>query len=50
MTYIFKTKNGTTFIVNAKDADRARVLAKREASNKGIAWHGAKLVKMTNTV
>ena len=50
MIYTFKTKNGATFTVSAKDADRARVLAKRQASNAGLEWSGAKLVKMTNKV
>lgn len=50
MTYTFKTKTGAIFTVGAKDADRARVLAKREAQKIGAAWSGARLVKMTNTI
>lgn len=50
MTYTFKTKNGTIFTVKAKDADRARILAKREATRAGVDWPGTKLVKMTNAM
>lgn len=47
-TYHFTTKNGKAFSAKGKDADRARVVAKKAA---GAAWEpSAKLTRITNAI
>ena len=46
--YEFMTKDGKVFVATGKDADRARIAAKREA---GDQWSpSAKLVRILNTI
>lgn len=48
MTFYFKTRNGKVFSATAKDADRARCVAKASA---GTAWDpSAKLFKVGNAI
>lgn len=48
MTFYFKTRTGNVFSAIAKDADRARCIAKKNAGN---AWDpSAKLFKIGNAI
>lgn len=50
MNFTFKTSNGKTYTVSAKDADRARSAAKKAALNDGSEWKAAKLIKISNAL
>lgn len=49
-TYTFKTKSGKLYSAKAKDADRARCIAKRQALADGVQWGGVQLVKFSNAM
>lgn len=50
MNYTYKTADGKTYTVKAKDADRARCAAKKAALAAGSNWAKAKLVGMSNAI
>lgn len=50
MTFTYKTSDGKFYSASSRDADRARIAAKRAALSAGSSWTGAKLVKIGNAL